>query len=73
MICSDTDEKYRKLWGDFNHQILEEPLIFPKRFAKPSIEHGEYELNQLYQALNKKKANEKEWQETSYQTGIEMP
>ena len=45
MIFCETDEKYRKLLGDFEHLILEEPLIFPK----PSIEHGEHELNQLYQ------------------------
>jgi hypothetical protein len=34
MICCETEKNYKKLWGDFNQQIAEEPLIYPKRFAK---------------------------------------
>ena len=44
MICCETKEKYKKLWDDFNQQISEEPLIFPKRFAKPLNQDGEQQL-----------------------------
>ena len=33
MICCETVEKYKKLLSDFEQQISEEPLIFPKKFA----------------------------------------
>ena len=33
MICCETEKNYKKLWSDFNKQISEEPLIFPKTFA----------------------------------------
>jgi hypothetical protein len=35
MISCETEAEYERLWGDFNREIMEEPLI-PKRFAAKS-------------------------------------